>query len=367
MVETKIPWWQVDFGVSAADAIRDEVLAKRLSMGSTTRAFEERIEEVLNVRHCVATGSGTTALLMAMIALEINSQDKVAIQDRSWISAAHAAHLLKAEIILLDVMRESPVLDREALFKAFDLNPKCVVVIHMNGRSRHIEEISKECKKRGIFLIEDAAQAIGSKVNNQFLGTFGDIGCFSLALTKTISSGQGGFCVTNDERIFKALRDIRSHGMGDVFFPEWNAFGMNFRFTDLQSSLAINQLSELNFRLERQIEIRNKYIWGTQGLMNVQMIPMNFNFGENGPYFDCKVPNVQIFTKKMNEFGIQVRPFYPSLSTASYLNIQDRESTPNAVFWHSHGVSLPSGPHLTDSQINRVIEVLHLVDPNLCE
>ena len=80
-----------------------------------------------------------------------------------------------------------------------------------------------------------------------------------------------------------------------------------------------------------------------------------------------KVPNVQIFTKKMNEFGIQVRPFYPSLSTASYLNIQDRESTPNAVFWHSHGVSLPSGPHLTDSQINRVIEVLHLVDPNLCE
>lgn len=365
MTEKNIPWWQVDFGVSAADAVREEVLAKRISMGPTTRVFEERIEEILNVRHCVATGSGTTALLMAMMALEIGSQDKVAIQDRSWISAAHASHLLNTRILLIDVMKESPILDRDSLAKIFEFNPKCIVVIHMNGRSSHIEEISAECKKRGIYLIEDAAQAIGSKVNNRFLGTFGDIGCFSLALTKTISSGQGGFCVTNDEGIFKRLRDLRSHGMSDVFFPEWVSFGMNFRFTDLQAALAITQLEDLAPRLDRQINIRNQYLAGTENLKNVQLLPMKSDSGENGPYFDCKVPDAKTFTNKMIEYGVQVRPFYPSLSTASYLNIQNRDATPNATYWHKHGVSLPSGPNLTNSQVNKVIEVLSKVDSSL--
>jgi perosamine synthetase len=262
-------------------------------------------------------------------------------------------------------MKESPILDQDSLARIFEFNPKCIVVIHMNGRSSHIEGISAECKKRGIYLIEDAAQAIGSKVNNRFLGTFGDIGCFSLALTKTISSGQGGFCVTNDEGIFKRLRDLRSHGMSDVFFPEWESFGMNFRFTDLQAALAITQLEDLAPRLDRQINIRNQYLVGTESLKNVQLLPMKSDSGENGPYFDCKVPDAKTFTNKMAEYGVQVRPFYPSLSTASYLNIQNRDATPNAAYWHKHGVSLPSGPNLTNSQVSKVIEVLSKVDSSL--
>ena len=109
-------------------------------MGSTTRKFEEEIENTLEVRHCVATGSGTTALLMALIATGIQSQDIVAIQDRSWISAAHVAHLLDTRIVLIDVELQSPVVDKHAMDSVFSLNPKCVILIHMNGRSNFIQD-----------------------------------------------------------------------------------------------------------------------------------------------------------------------------------------------------------------------------------
>ncbi len=365
MSQYEIPWWQVDFGPSAGEDVKNEILNKRLSMGQTTREFEKRIEKILDVRHCVATGSGSTALLMALLATGIRSKDVVAVQDRSWISAAHAAHMIDAQIVLIDVERDTPVIDMDSLEKVFSQNPRCIILIHMNGRSSHLSEIADKCKQRGIILIEDSAQAIGSMSEKKYLGTFGDVGCFSLALTKTISSGQGGFCVTNDSEIYKRLRELRSHGMDDVFFPEWKNFGMNFRFTDPQASIALNQLSFLSTRLNRQIEVRDEYLEGTKHLKNIRVLNVAHELGENGPYFDCEVTNLKVFQELMQINSIQVRPFYPSISTARYLNILNRNQTPNAEHWHLHGVSLPSGPNISDMQIKKVIQALCDIDGKL--
>jgi len=358
MKNESIPWWQIDFGKSAAAAAAREVSKGHVSMGETTRKFEEVICEFLGVKYCVATSSGTTALQMALIASNVGFNDVVAVQDRSWIAAAHAAHLLGARIQLIDVERDLPVLNIEHVEAIIKTRPKVIILIHMNGRSNQLKLIVNKCKAKGIIVIEDAAQAFGSKSEGNFLGTLGDIGCFSLSVTKTLSSGQGGFCVTNSHSVYKKLVSLRLHGAVDLLTPKWQEFGMNFRYFDIQAAIALNQFSKLNTTIKRQCSIRKKYEDKLAGLRDLRLLTLDKNKGEVGPYFDIYTKKAKIVIAKLKHYGIQSRQFYPSIATAKYLKVLNRKEIKNAHHWHKSGVILPSGPSLTDDQIEYISNIL---------
>jgi dTDP-4-amino-4,6-dideoxygalactose transaminase len=295
---------------------------------------------------------------MAFLASGIKPGDHVAMQDRSWISPAHVAHLLSLSILLVDVKNDRPVIDFTHFLKVIRRKPKVVVIVHMNGRSENLKEIADICATEGIFLIEDAAQAIGSKSGKQFLGTFGDIGCFSLAISKTVSSGQGGFCVTNNPILYEKLVHLRTHGVGNVFEPTWSNFGMNFRYTDPQASIALNQLTKLESRIKKQHENRFIYTDTLKHLRDVKFLQMNMSEGESGPYFDAWTHNGAEVAETMKKLGVECRRFYPSIASANYLNVSNRDEIVNAVKWHEHGIVFPSGPELTLNQLTQVTETV---------
>lgn len=220
------------------------------------------------------------------------------------------------------------------------------------------------CRENKIYLIEDAAQAIGSKYKGRYLGTFGDVGCFSLAISKTISSGQGGFCVTNNPDIYLELKKIRVHGQLDLMNPSWSHFGLNLRFNDLQASIALDQLRYLEKRIDQQNIYRNYLQQQTKDLDYFDFIPLNTQEGEAGPYFDVKTDNLITLKKYLLDHGIETKRFYPSITTSNYLKIENREEIVNAHFWFNHGLILPSGPNLNLKQLNFIIDKLIEFQPH---
>ena len=163
---------------------------------------------------------------------------KYIIPNRTWIATAHAIHLLGAKVVPVDVQEDKPIIDIYKLKKAITLKTKVIIPVHMNGRGSDIEEIRSIAKKSNIKVVEDSAQAIGSKNKFGFLGTQSDIGCCSLSVAKTISSGQGEFIVTNNKKLSNKIRAMRTHGVENVKDPKkWNMPDFNFRYTDIQAIL----------------------------------------------------------------------------------------------------------------------------------
>jgi dTDP-4-amino-4,6-dideoxygalactose transaminase len=353
-----IPWWQVNFGESTAKLVYKEILNGNVVMGKTTSKLEEVIENILGVKYCVATGSGTSALLMALLASGIEKNDTIAIQDRIWIAPAHAAHILGCKIKVVDVEKNEPRINMDHLKEVLNSKPKALILVHMNGRSNFLPQIVEMCRETGVTLIEDAAQALGSVAGGKFLGTFGDIGCFSLAVSKTISSGQGGFCVTNNEILYRNLKRIRIHGQDDLSNPNWTSFGLNLRYSDILASIALEQLEFLSSRIIEQNKVREFLIEATRKFNFIHFLPMRTNENESGPYNDAKVTNLLSLKNFLLNNGIETKRYYPSITTANYLKIQNRKEILNAHYWYQHGLIFPSGPSLNSPQLDYILEKL---------
>lgn len=359
----EIPWWRVDYGEDVLKAVTDCVEQKRFSMGDVVRELEIQIEELLRVRNCVAVGSGSEALLMSLISLGVSKGSKVLLQDRIWIAAANALGIIGAEVILVDIDSETGCISLTDLEKKYTEDVLGLVVVEMNGRGPDMNAISDFCHERNIFLLEDSAQALGSsnkKISTKLLGTFGDIGCFSLSTAKIIGSGQGGFCVTNSDAIVDSLVRIRLHGNNQVFAPTWERLGFNFRLTDIHASIALTQLPKLELRKNKLKKLHNLYQENLSTNRKGRLIPVRFDDGEVGPYIEFLLHRPQdreTLISNLKKIGIEVRPFYPSVIDArKYMSITGE--TPIAQSFASRGVYLPSGPDMPLEDVVKVTDAI---------
>jgi len=294
---------------------------------------------------------------MALIAIDIKADDEVIIPNRTWIATAHAVHFLRAKVVPVDVQSDIPIIDIDLIEKSITAKTKAIIIVHMNGRGSDMDKIKSLALKYNLYIIEDAAQAFGSKNSKSFLGTQSDIGCFSLSVAKTISSGQGGFLVTKNDILANKLRAIRTHGVESIKDPkDWHSFGFNFRYTDVLASLAIEQLKKIEARIKHLIFIYKYY---EKELLNTdfKLIPVNIEIGEVPQYIECLVPKRDRWIELLKKNDIETRPFYPDINTARYLNykkIKFRSSEP----YSKMGVYLPSGPNQRIQDIKKCIEVI---------
>ena len=354
----KINWWQTEFTTGEAAAAAKAINEGRLSQGELVAEFEFRLGEYLGVRNVVATTSGSDALLLSLWAANVHPGDEVLLPNRTWIATAHAVSLLGAIPVFVDTDVDFPVLSLLDLKNKMTSRTKAVIPVHLNGRNAHIDEVVEFGETHGIKVIEDAAQALGSKDGSgSYLGTKSLAGCFSLSVAKVISSGQGGFIATNHDDFALKLRAMRTHGVENVTEPgEWGMLGFNFRFTDVLASIALEQLKKLELRLSRLREIYNRYEVGMRGLTKIRIIPLNLDGGEVGPYIEILGDERESLVKYLTRHGIETRKFYPDLDTARYF--QDTKENPNSRIFGSDGLYLPSGPSLTNESIDFVLSVL---------
>lgn len=210
--------------------------------GDEVKKFENKISSFLKVKHCIALNSGTDALTLGLYALGVKKGDEVITTSNSFIASTSVIVHLGAIPVFVDVKKDQNI-DPDLIEKAINSRTKAIMPVHLTGRVCDMDPILKISKKHNIPVIEDAAQAIGSKYNGRFSGTFGTIGCFSAHPLKNLNAlGDSGYLTTNSSRIAKLILDLRNHGMTNRNIVR--NFGYVSRMDNLQAGI-------LNFRLER--------------------------------------------------------------------------------------------------------------------
>jgi perosamine synthetase len=353
-----IAWWNNEFGDKELQRLTESFRNRNISQGLITELFEKKICDYLGVKYTIAVSSGSTAILLALMSINVGPGDEVIIPNRTWISTAHAVHLLGAKVVTVDVQSTIPVLNVSDLERSITPRTKAIIPVHMNGRSSNMTAIKKLAKKHKLVVIEDAAQAIGSKNKNGFLGTQSDLGCFSLSVAKTISSGQGGFVVTNKKYLAHKIKAMRTHGLENVKDPKnWIMPGFNFRFTDLLASIAIEQLKQINKRIDCLKKLYKVYELGLRNT-SFEQIPVDIEKGEVPVYIEYLVPSDRKkWISYLRTSGIETRPFYPNIDSAKYLNCRI-EKNKNSKIFSDRGIYLPSGPSQNIENAKKCIQLI---------
>lgn len=352
-----IPYWRTTFNNGESEAVVRAIAEEHVSQGPVVAEFERQLAAYLGVPYVVATTSGSTALLMSLWAAGIRPGNEVIVPNRTWIATAHAPFLLGAMVKLVDVEAGRPIIDARLIEDAITEQTRAIIPVHMCGRSADMRTINEIAKRRNLVVIEDAAQALGSRNADGFLGTQSDMGCFSFSVAKIISTGQGGFIATRSEKTYRRLVAMRTQGVGDIVNAEWDQPGFNFRFTDILAAVGIEQLKLLQGRIEKVKKIYRIYAEGIAGLSFIRMIPMNLEGGEIPIYVEVLCEHREELLEFLAQRGIQCRPFYPDLNKAHYLKNSARY--PNSEPFSRAGIYLPAGPEQPIGNINQVISAIH--------
>lgn len=352
----KISWWKTSFGEEELAAVRQAVNNEHISQGPVTAELESKIAEKIGVPYAIVTTSGSVALLLALMALGIGRDDEVIVPNRTWIATAHAAVLLGAKVVLIDSLPDIPSLDVARVREKITPRTKAIIPVHLNGRAVDMASVNNLAKEFGLVVVEDACQAFFSRNSAGFLGTQSDAGCFSLGVSKLISTGQGGMIVTKDQATYEKLKLIRNHGVVDNFTDTWNQLGFNFKFTDLLASIGLVQLSRATERIGHVRGVYAHYEKSLSELSFLRIIQVNDREGELPLYVEVLCDERKELMDFLNAQGIQTRPSLPSLHTSAYLN--SKGDFPNSLVFAEKGMYLPCGPAQPLENVDKVLDTL---------
>ena len=253
MTDFKIPMSKPDFGDEERQALLEVFDSGWLSQGKVTKQFENDLEKYLS-SNCIVVNNGSSALICALLAHGIKSGDKIAVPAFTFIATATSVKILGAEIIPVDIDPNTMNMDLEELEKTVKHDEiKAVIVVDVGGLPIDIDKFSDLAKRHNFILIEDAAEALGSEYKKKKMGSFEHVSIFSFHIAKPITTIEGGCIVSKNDQIMKKIEQIRDHGRINHEKYKHDVLGSNFRITDLQSALGIQQLK----KIDRFIEGRN--------------------------------------------------------------------------------------------------------------
>jgi perosamine synthetase len=354
-------WWHKSIEKKEIiKSISHIINSEELSTGKITLKLESEISKFLKVKHVVMVSSGSMATLLAFMALNIKPNDEIIIPNIGWISVISACKILNAIPVIVDVEKNRPVVDIAQIEKKITKKTKIIFPVYMNGRTLDIIKLKKICKKNKIFLVEDAAQAFGTKYKNKFLGTYGDLGIFSTSITKTFTSGLGGFLTVNNTKLAKKVFSMRRHGFSDIQnIKNWNKYGGNFKITDIQSAMARVQLK--NMKKKFSINIKNlKYFSKKLSKFSKFIKPIKINLDFEVPvYNEFIVKNRKKFSDFLRRNDVQTRFSSPNFQNIKYLKtVLDKSGYPNSQEVEKKYIYLESGPGLTTKRIDQIVNVI---------
>jgi perosamine synthetase len=342
------------FGIEEADACYEYMKGGNfVTEFKKTKELENMICDFTGASYCVMTTSGTSALMLAFMSLGIGPGMEVIVPNYTMIASVNSIRMVGATPILADVDRETGTLTKEIIEHYRTERTKAVLHVSLNNRTNRLSELDVFCKDNSILLIEDAAQSLGCILNGKHIGTYGIIGCFSLSTPKIISTGQGGFLLTNDESTYHKINMIKNFGRKDGGSEIYDIFGMNMKFTDIQAVIGIEQIKKLPSRVRRMREIYNLYY---KELGFIMIPPMN---NEWIPWFiDVFVENRDSLAEFLNKHNIQTRITYPQIHRTS-MYYQTKEY-PGSSYFSEKGLFLPSHILLTNDEIQYICSIIKL-------
>jgi dTDP-4-amino-4,6-dideoxygalactose transaminase len=354
-----IKWWNLKLGNKEKKSINQIFLYKSFSLGPVTQKLEKELEKFLKVKNVIAVNSGSNGMLLSLLSLDLKANDEIIIPNVGWISLLNAIKILNLKPILVDVEENKPLIDIDKIQKKITKKTKVIIPVHMNGRISDMNKLLYLAKKKNIYIIEDAAQAFGVKFKKKYLGTFGDIGVFSMSMTKALCAGQGGFLVVNNGILAKKLKIMRNQGAVNVFkISVWKNFGFNFKITDMQSAIALSQLKKIKKYIRK---MKNNFILYENLLKNFSnyIFPafLDHKKGESPLYNEFICKNRRHLMNYLKTNNIETREFYPNFDKVKYMKIQ-KGKFPNSRIYQNSSLYLPSGPNLKLEEIKRTTKFI---------
>ncbi|MNO17085.1 dTDP-3-amino-3,6-dideoxy-alpha-D-galactopyranose transaminase [compost metagenome] len=226
-------------------------------LGSSVTELEQSVSKKLGVRHAISVNSGLDALILALKAFDIKAGDEVISVSNSFIATVSAIIHVGAVPVLVDVGNDRNI-DPQLIEKSITSKTKAIIAVHLAGRPCHMKEINKIAEEHGIVVIEDAAQAIGATIGDRQVGSFGEIGCFSMHPLKNLGAcGDGGIIVTDNDHVAETSRLLRNHGLKTR--DECVTWGWNSRLDSIQAAILNVKMKYLDIWNERRREIALYY------------------------------------------------------------------------------------------------------------
>jgi len=319
-----------------------------------TQELEGIIADYIGIKHCIMVPNGTLAIYAALMCLGIGEGDRVLVPDLTMIATANAVRMAGAEPVFVDIDRETLCFDTDAV-KVFD-KVKVAIVVSLNGRAPDMLWMQTWARNCYVLLIEDACQAFGSQQGGKYLGTFGACGVFSFSPHKIITTGQGGCVVTDDDDLAYSIRLFKDFGRVCGGVDDYQVFGINLKFTDLQAVIGIEQMKAIDWRVSRKKQIFEQYYYLLCDLEEIQFVVTDLN--DVTPWFvDILVRDRDNLAYFLRERGIETRPMYPPIHlTPVYYTGGDEGWVSDEV--SNQGLWLPSSLSLADQQIEEICNAI---------
>lgn len=321
-----------------------------------TEEFEGMIAEFTGAKHCVVVNNGTVSLSLAAMAVGITAGDEVIVPNYTMIATPNAVKMFGAVPVFVDVEESTLCLDIELVEAAITPKTKGIMFVSANGRypSSGIEAFLSLCERYDLKLIEDSAQSLGCYYPDGIhVGRKGSVGSFSFSAPKIISTGQGGAIITDDDEIALTLRRLKDFGRDGGGSDVHGSIGFNFKFTELQAVIGIQQMKKLPERVARKKEIYLRYQEGLSGLENVQLFQNDMV--ATVPWFiDTLVERREDLMAHLKAKGIGTRVMYPPITRQKAYDLGG--SYPIAQRVGLDGLWLPSMVQLGDDQVRYICE-----------
>ncbi len=351
----KIHAWNIDLGIEEAQAAYDSIMNRHLSEGEKVRELEMKLAEFLGRKYVICVPNGSSAVLLAMMGIGISPGDEVIIPDRTFIATGHAPKLLGATVVLGDTKADVPLLDIERALNLITKKTKAVILVHLNGRRADTKKMKDKLNGSDIYVIDDACQAFASGNQGDYAGKDADIACYSFAVTKIMTTAQGGFVATDSDELYTRMKKMKMQGMDNIF--ECNSYqlaGFNLKYTDILASIGLVQLGKIHKKIEASCVNYQKYKDGLSATQMYRMIPTRDDEVIYTPDLLCDDP-IALRTF-MESHDIQIRPAGACLHRAAYF--EQRTDYKNAINFEKHQLYLPGGPDQPMENINETIEYL---------
>jgi len=326
-----------------------------------TREFERMIAQLTGCKHALAVCNGTLALYVCLKALGIGRGDEVIVPNLTFIATANAVLLAGATPVLCEIREDTFCLDIARAEKLVTGRTRAILPVHLYGQSADLAAIEEFAGRRKLKVIEDAAQGIGVKFEGKHVGTFGEMGILSFYGNKTITCGEGGIILTNDDDLAKAAYRLKNHGRDQKGVFIHDSIGFNFAFTDLQAAVGIAQMKKLPAILDKKREIHGRYVEELHDLPDFRPV---FQDPRCEPVFwftSFVCDQVEELSAILRAEGIQTRRFfYPLHQQPCYVDrtqvrgIDADFRISEAVY--RRGISLPSSFRLSGEEQTFVIE-----------
>jgi perosamine synthetase len=329
------------------------------SKGEFVNKFESEFANFIDVKYATAVSNGTAALHLALLSLGIGKDDEVIVPTLTYIASVNSIKYTGANPVFVDSLRDTWQMNPDDIRKKITRNTKAIMAVHLYGHPCDMDQLTSICNEFDLFLIEDCAEAIGSKYKGRHVGTFGDIATFSFFGNKTITTGEGGMVVSNDETLFDRCVHFKGQGLAKHRQYWHDVVGYNYRMTNICAAIGLAQLEQIEYFISRKKIIAEKYLEAFKGT-NLEFHSAHEDVCHS--YWMCSIlvekpEEREMMRDFLAEKGIETRPlFYPIHTMPMFAEKYQKHSIAENLGWR--GINLPSFPSITDEELEYVINCI---------